>query len=96
MSAQSGQLQRSVISLGAGNSPLPGWLMRAITASLNRPCSRPTSESIDPAQSATMACHLVSGSAVTLISTRYRLEPITWARTSPRTSCRSITEPLRT
>jgi membrane fusion protein, multidrug efflux system len=51
MSAQSGQLQDSLISVGDGNRPSPSRQTRSITPFAKRPCRSSTSESTVPAQS---------------------------------------------
>src|SRR5665213_354644 len=95
MAAESGQLQLNVISLGEGNRPEPGRVIRSITDVDNRPCSSSIHESMDCAQSLAMLCQCEVGTWEIFTVIRYRLDPMTRAATTPSVICKSITEPFR-
>jgi hypothetical protein len=69
MLAQSGQLQDSLMSRGAGNRPSPSRHTRSMTLLARRPCSSSTSEDTVPAQSRQIDFHAAgfTGAIVILI-----------------------------
>src|SRR3954454_24203332 len=96
MSAQSGQLQDSLISSGDGNRPSPVRQTRSMTPFDKRPCRSSTNESMVPALSRQIAFQRAAGTGAMAILTLYSEDPATMAAISPFLICRSTTKPERT